>query len=181
MPLPSRAISHARGHLRASRFARRTTEKRERLFVVYCQAYANFKPQTRHWEGLTVFSQQILQEPWIPENSSRPLTEFLQFQYRSSTRLSRWSRYKKEEKVLVGSKSMRCEAQIARFWLLRVRVSQSLRAHSQTRTHWVESRWEVTRISLAFVQEQALVLGRQGIRNSAIKLITEILSRKHFF
>ena len=29
MPLPSRAISHARGHLRVSRFARRTTEKRE--------------------------------------------------------------------------------------------------------------------------------------------------------
>ena len=28
-PLPSRAISHARGHLRFSRFARRTTEKRE--------------------------------------------------------------------------------------------------------------------------------------------------------
>ena len=28
-PLPSRAISHARGHLRISRFARRTTEKRE--------------------------------------------------------------------------------------------------------------------------------------------------------
>ena len=27
--LPSRAISHARGHLRVSRFARRTTEKRE--------------------------------------------------------------------------------------------------------------------------------------------------------
>ena len=31
---------------------------------------------------------------------------------------------------------MRCEAQIARFWLLRRRVSQSLRAHSQTRKHW---------------------------------------------
>ena len=28
-PLPSRAISHAHGHLRVSRFARRTTEKRE--------------------------------------------------------------------------------------------------------------------------------------------------------
>ena len=28
-PLPSCAISHARGHLRFSRFARRTTEKRE--------------------------------------------------------------------------------------------------------------------------------------------------------
>ena len=28
-PLPSRATSHARGHLRVSRFARRTTEKRE--------------------------------------------------------------------------------------------------------------------------------------------------------
>ena len=31
---------------------------------------------------------------------------------------------------------MRCEAQIARFWLLRRRVSQSLRAHFQTRKHW---------------------------------------------
>ena len=29
VPLPSRAISHARGHLRVSRLARRTTEKRE--------------------------------------------------------------------------------------------------------------------------------------------------------
>ena len=29
VPLPSRAISLARGHLRVSRFARRTTEKRE--------------------------------------------------------------------------------------------------------------------------------------------------------
>ena len=29
VPLPSRAVSHARGHLRVSRFARRTTEKRE--------------------------------------------------------------------------------------------------------------------------------------------------------
>ena len=28
-PLPSRAISHARGHLRVSLFVRRTTEKRE--------------------------------------------------------------------------------------------------------------------------------------------------------
>ena len=28
-PLPSRVISHARGHLRVPRFARRTTEKRE--------------------------------------------------------------------------------------------------------------------------------------------------------
>ena len=29
VPLPSRSISHARGHLRVLRFARRTTEKRE--------------------------------------------------------------------------------------------------------------------------------------------------------
>ena len=42
----------------------------------------------------------------------------------------------KKQKVLVGSKSMRCEAQIARFWLLRSRVSQSLCAHSQTCKHW---------------------------------------------
>ena len=39
---------------------------------------------------------------------------------------------------------MRCEAQIARFWLLRRRVSQSLRAHSQTRKHWGRE-WEKTR------------------------------------
>ena len=30
VPLPSRAISHARGHLRVSRFARRTTEKKKK-------------------------------------------------------------------------------------------------------------------------------------------------------
>ena len=29
VPLPSRAFSHARGHLRVSRFGRRTTEKRD--------------------------------------------------------------------------------------------------------------------------------------------------------
>lgn len=34
VPLPSRAISHMRGHLRVSCFAQQTTEK-ERLFVVY--------------------------------------------------------------------------------------------------------------------------------------------------
>ena len=45
----------------------------------------------------------------------------------------------KKQKVLVGSKSMRCEAQIARFWLLRRRVSQSLRAHSQTLSTGVEN------------------------------------------
>ena len=42
----------------------------------------------------------------------------------------------KKQKVLVGSKSMRCKARIARFWLRRRRVSQSFRAHSQTRKHW---------------------------------------------
>ena len=35
MPLPSRAISLARGHLRVSRFARRTTEKRETARSLY--------------------------------------------------------------------------------------------------------------------------------------------------
>ena len=29
VPLPSRVFSHARGHLRVSRFGRRTTEKRD--------------------------------------------------------------------------------------------------------------------------------------------------------
>ena len=36
-PLPSRAISHARGHLCVSRFARRTTEKRETARSRYCK------------------------------------------------------------------------------------------------------------------------------------------------
>ena len=35
VPLPSRAISLARGHLRVSRFARRTTEKRETARSLY--------------------------------------------------------------------------------------------------------------------------------------------------
>ena len=41
MPLPSRATSHARGHLRVSRFARRTTEKRETArSLSFCVVYA---------------------------------------------------------------------------------------------------------------------------------------------
>ena len=36
MPLPSGAISHARGHLRVSRFVRRTTEKRETARSLTC-------------------------------------------------------------------------------------------------------------------------------------------------
>ena len=36
MPLPSGAISHARGHLRVSRFVRRTTEKRETARGLTC-------------------------------------------------------------------------------------------------------------------------------------------------
>ena len=47
--------------------------------LINCQAYANFKSQICDWERLTVFSQELPQEPWIPENSSGPLTEFLQF------------------------------------------------------------------------------------------------------
>ena len=35
VPLPSRAISHARDHLRVSRFARRTTETRETARSLY--------------------------------------------------------------------------------------------------------------------------------------------------
>ena len=51
-------------------------------YLINCQgrqAYANFKSQVCDWERLTVFSQQLPQEPWIPENSSRPFTEFLRF------------------------------------------------------------------------------------------------------
>ena len=36
MPLPSGTISHARGHLRVSRFVRRTTEKRETARSLTC-------------------------------------------------------------------------------------------------------------------------------------------------
>ena len=73
---------------------------------------------------------------------------------------------------------MRCEAQIARFWLLRSRVSQSLRAHSQTCKHWGR---EWVRSDPQFAEKQALVLGRPGVRNSAIKLITEIYQETTLF
>ena len=53
--------------------------KKSTEILINCQAYANFKSQICDWERLTVFSQQLPQEPWILENSSRPLTEFLQF------------------------------------------------------------------------------------------------------
>ena len=49
VPLPSRAIKLARGHLRVSRFARRTTEKRETarslfffLFLIFLLTYIFF-------------------------------------------------------------------------------------------------------------------------------------------
>ena len=40
-----------------------------RKYLINCRAYANFKSQ--NCERLTVFSQQLPQEPWVPENSSR--------------------------------------------------------------------------------------------------------------
>ena len=40
--LPSRAISHARGHLRISRFARRTTEKREAARSLLTPRFTDF-------------------------------------------------------------------------------------------------------------------------------------------
>ena len=40
MPLPSRAISHARGHLRVSRLLD-GLQKKERLLVVYCAMFVN--------------------------------------------------------------------------------------------------------------------------------------------
>ena len=43
-PLPSRAISHARGHLRVSRFARRTTEKRETARSLQEITWQNVEP-----------------------------------------------------------------------------------------------------------------------------------------
>ena len=43
-PLPSRAISHARGHLRVSRFAPRTTEKRETARSLQEITWQNVEP-----------------------------------------------------------------------------------------------------------------------------------------
>ena len=49
-------------------------------YLINCHAHANFKSQICDWERLRAFSQQLPQEPRIPENSSRaPLNEFLQF------------------------------------------------------------------------------------------------------
>ena len=45
-------------------------------YLINCQARANFKSQICDWERLTVFSQQPQQEPWIPENSSRPSVNY---------------------------------------------------------------------------------------------------------
>ena len=36
-------------------------------YLINCQAYANLKSQICDWERLTVFSQQLPQEPWIPQ------------------------------------------------------------------------------------------------------------------
>ena len=58
---------------------------------------------------LTMFSQRLPQEPWVPENSLR--TPFLHFYFRRDTRLHNEVDI---SKVLVGEKSMGCEAQIAR-------------------------------------------------------------------
>ena len=46
MPLPSRAISHARGHLRVSRFARQTTETRETARSLDQYGMSALVPQT---------------------------------------------------------------------------------------------------------------------------------------
>ena len=96
-------------------------------YLINCQAYANFKSQICDWERLTVFSQQLPQESWILENSSRPLTEFFSFNTEAAQDFCDEVDIK-EAKSFGWSKSMRCEAQIARFWLLRRRVSQSLLA-----------------------------------------------------
>ena len=48
-PLPSRAISHARGHLRVSRFARQTTEKRETARSLIVIHLALTKLQVGFW------------------------------------------------------------------------------------------------------------------------------------
>ena len=65
-----------------------------------CRAFANVKSQS--CERLTVFSLQLLQEPWVPENS---------FCSVSSVLMPKKTRLRDEErsKVLVGKKNMRCE------------------------------------------------------------------------
>ena len=49
VPLPSRAISHGRGHLRVSRFARQTTEKRETARSLIVIHLALTKLQVGFW------------------------------------------------------------------------------------------------------------------------------------
>ena len=46
-----------------------------RKYLMDCRAFANVKSQT--CERLTVFSLQLPQEPWVPENSLN--APFLQF------------------------------------------------------------------------------------------------------
>ena len=62
----------------------------------------------------------------------------------------------RRQKVLVGLKSMRCEAQIAIFWLRRHRVSQSLHEESK-RKHWG---WDCTQCWTAAIG--ALSIGEQA-------------------
>ena len=67
VPLPSRAISLARGHLRVSRFARRTTEKRETarsLKTIYCWG------ECKHYFNRQLHYKQVAAVVWELQNSS---------------------------------------------------------------------------------------------------------------
>ena len=68
--LPSRAISHARGHLRVSRFARRTTEKRE---TARSLSSASKSP----WHDYVIHELKMI-ERYTPALSTfkRPMTQF---------------------------------------------------------------------------------------------------------
>ena len=84
-----------------------------------------------------VFSQQLPQEPWIPANSSRPLTEFIQFW--SSTEAAKDFRDEvdlKKAKSFGWIKEHALWGPNSQILAIRRSVSQSLRAHAQTRKHW---------------------------------------------
>ena len=67
VPLPSRAISHARGHLRVSRFARRTTENGETALSLFraCLLGQYIPPPLRKYRKIPKISPSKYRRPPI--------------------------------------------------------------------------------------------------------------------
>ena len=70
MPLSSRAISHARGHLRVSRFARRTAEKRETARSLNCSP-SSLAADGKAGQGLKL--EKILLAIWLQKITEKLL------------------------------------------------------------------------------------------------------------